>query len=110
MQTAVKLEFEGVAITPQIRRTIDEHVAQLEKQFGHIVSCRVMVRGAGDHQKSGGANLVHIHLAIPDGREVNVTHTPDADERHSDLAFAVNDAFKRARRQLRDQADLLKGD
>jgi len=41
---------------------------------------------------------VNIHLALPDGREVNVTRTPPADEHHADLAFAINDAFKHARR------------
>lgn len=109
MQTAVQLEFEGVAITPQIRTVIENHLAQLETRFGHITSCRVTVRGAGGHHRTGGLNEVHVHLVIPDGREVNVAHTPDADERHSDLAFAVNDAFKRARRQLQDQAHRLQG-
>jgi len=33
---------------------------------------------------------------------VNVARTPTADERHSDPAFAVDDAFKHARRQLQD--------
>lgn len=109
MQIPVQLEFEGVTITPQVRAAIDDHLVQLERRFGHITSCRVTVRGAGDHHKSGGPNAVHVHVAIPDGREVNVTHTSDADERHSDLAFAVNDAFKRARRQLQDQSRRLQG-
>lgn len=110
MQTPVQLEFEGVTITPQIRIAIEGHLAQLEKRFGKITSCRVTVSGAGNHHKTGGLNAVHIRLAIPDGREVNITRTPDADERHADLAFAVNDAFKRARRQLQDQARRLQGD
>lgn len=110
MQTPVQLEFEGVTITPQVRAAIDDHVVQLERRFGQITSCRVTVRGAGNHHKTGGLNMVHIHLAIPDGREVNISCTPDADERHSDLAFAVNDAFKRARRQLQDQSHRLQGD
>jgi ribosome-associated translation inhibitor RaiA len=109
MQTPVQLEFEGVTITPQIRAAIDDHLAQLESRFGHIVSCRVTARGAGGHHLTGGLNAVHIHLVIPDGRQVNVSHTPDADERHSDLTFAINDAFKRARRQLQDQTRRLQG-
>jgi hypothetical protein len=44
-----------------------------------------------------------------DGREVNVTRTPPADERHSDLTFAVNDAFKHARRQLQDEVRQMQG-
>ena len=52
---------------------------------------------------------MHIRLALPDGREVNVERTPTADERHSDLTFALNDAFKHARRQLQDQARRAQG-
>jgi cold shock CspA family protein len=42
-------------------------------------------------------------------REVNVGRTPPADERHSDLTFALNDAFKHARRQLQDQVRRAQG-
>jgi hypothetical protein len=33
-----------------------------------------------------------------------------ADERHSDLPFAINDAFHRARRQLQDHVRKLQGE
>ena len=36
-------------------------------------------------------------------------NTPNAAERHSDIDFAISDAFHRARRQLQDQAGLLQG-
>jgi hypothetical protein len=48
-------------------------------------------------------------LALPNGREVNVERTAPADERHSDLTFAIDDAFKRARRRLQDHARPLRG-
>jgi hypothetical protein len=50
---------------------------------------------------------VNIRVALPDGREVNVERTAQADERHADLDFAVNDAFRRAQRQLQDQVRQL---
>jgi hypothetical protein len=46
---------------------------------------------------------------LPEGREVNIGRTPQSDERHADLSFALNDAFKRARRQLQDQVDRMVG-
>ena len=33
----------------------------------------------------------------------------DADQRHADVNFAINDAFKRARRRLQDQVRRLQG-
>ena len=52
---------------------------------------------------------VHIRLALPEDREVNVERTPQ-DERHSDLAFAISDAFKHARQQLHEKVRRMRGD
>lgn len=109
MQTPVQLEFESVVVSSEIRAAIDHHVAQLEKRFGRITACRVTLKGASNHHRTGGLKEVHVHLALPEGRAVNVTFTPDEDERRSDLTFAINDAFKRARRQLQDHARRLQG-
>lgn len=109
MQTAPEIEFQGMAATPAIEEAIAKHVAQLEQLWGRITACRVLLKGPGQHHRKGGLYEVHIRLALPDGREVNVTRTPPADERHSDLAFALNDAFKHARRQLQDQVRRAQG-
>jgi cold shock CspA family protein len=109
MQTPLELEFQGMTGTPQIRSVIEKHVAELEQRGSRVTACRVMVKGPGQHHRKGGLYEVHIRLALPDGREVNVDRTPPADERHADLAFAVNDAFRHARRQLQDQVRRLQG-
>lgn len=109
MQTPAQIELEGVAATPQLRASIDEHIAELESRFGRLTAGRVVVRGPGDRHRTGGQYQVSIRLALPDGREVNIARTPKQDERYADLAFAVDDAFKRARRRLQDQARLMQG-
>jgi hypothetical protein len=73
-------------------------VAELER-YGRITACRVVVKGPGRHHGTGGLYDVHVHVTLPDQREVNVSHTTQSDERHADLNFAIADAFKRARRQ-----------
>jgi sigma 54 modulation/S30EA-like ribosomal protein len=93
----------------QHHNAIDAHLAELERRWGRITGCRVVVKGPGPRHRQGGLYDVHIRLALPDGREVNVTRTPPADERHSDLTFAVNDAFKHARRQLQDEVRQMQG-
>ena len=96
MQTAPEIEFQGMTGTPDIKDAIAAHVAQLEQRWGRITACRVVLKGPGQHHRKGGLYEIHIRLALPDGREVNVERTPPADERHSDLTFALNDAFKHA--------------
>ena len=109
MQTAAEIQFQGMAGTPQIHDAIDRHVAQLEQRWGRVTACRVVVKAPGRRHRTGGLFEVHIRLALPDGREVNVQRTPPSDERHSDLTFAIDDAFKHARRQLRDQRRRTEG-
>lgn len=109
MQTPVEIDFQGLAGTPELQASIRDHVAELERRFDRVTACRVVVKGPGAHHREGGLYEINIRLALPDGREVNVARTPVADERHSDPAFALNDAFKRARRQLQDNAREIKG-
>jgi hypothetical protein len=62
-------------------------VAQLEQRYGRVTSCRVALKGPDGHHQNGGLYEVKIHLALPNGREVNVGRTAQADERHADLTF-----------------------
>ena len=109
MQTPAEIEFQGMEARPQIQAVLAKHVADLEQHFGRVTACRVVLKAPGGHHRTGGLYEVNIRLALPDGREVNVDHTAQADERHSDLDFAINDAFKRARRQLQDNVRELQG-
>jgi cold shock CspA family protein/ribosome-associated translation inhibitor RaiA len=109
MQTPAEIEFQGMEARPQIQAAIAKHVDDLEQRFGRVTACRVVLKAPSGHHRTGGLYEVNIRLALPDGREVNVDRTAQADERHSDLDFAINDAFKRARRQLQDQVRELQG-
>jgi cold shock CspA family protein len=109
MQTAPEIDFQGITGTPRIQAAIEKHIAELEQRWGRVTACRVVLKGPGQHHRTGGFYEVHIRLALPNGREVNVERTPPADERHSNLTFAINDAFKHARRQLQDQVRRVQG-
>jgi cold shock CspA family protein/ribosome-associated translation inhibitor RaiA len=110
MQTPVEIDFQGLDVKPELRSAIDKHIAQLEDRFGRVTAARVMLKGPGGRHRTGGLYEINIHLALPDGREVNIDRTPQDDERHADLNYALNDAFKRARRQLQDRVRKLQGD
>lgn len=109
MQTPLELDFQGMDPTQAARDAIEKQIAQLEAVFGRMTAGRVVVKGPGAHRRNGGLYEINIRLALPEGREVNISRTPQADERHADLTYALNDAFKRARRQLQDQLDRMDG-
>ena len=109
METQPEIQFLGLTPTPAIREAIDRHVAELDQLYSRITACRVAVKAPSQHHQKGGLYEVHVRLELPDGREVNVERTPAADERHADLTFAIDDAFKHARRQLEDQVRRAQG-
>ncbi len=109
METQPEIQFQGLTATPAVRDAINRHVAELEQISGRITACRVAVKAPSQHHRKGRLYEVHVRLTLPDGREVNVERTPTADERQADLTFAIDDAFKHARRQLQEQVVALRG-
>lgn len=109
MQTPVPIDFQDLDVSLATRQAIEKHVVELEQRCGRVTACHVVLKGPGKHHRTGGLYEVNIRLALPDGREVDISRTPKADERHSDLPFAINDAFKRARRRLQDQVRRMQG-
>jgi ribosome-associated translation inhibitor RaiA len=109
MQTPPQIEFQNLSPTQAVRDAIAKHVEGLEQRWGCMTACRVVVKGPSERHHSGGLYDIHIRLALPDGREVNVERTAPEDERRADLDFAINNAFKRARRQLQDQVRRMQG-
>ena len=109
MQTPVEIDFQGMSGTPEVHASIEKHVAELEQRYGRVTTCRVVLKGPGGHHRTGGLYEVNIRLALPNGREVNVGRTAQADERQAGLSFAINDAFKHVRRRLQDRVRRLQG-
>jgi cold shock CspA family protein len=109
METPVHLDFQGKDGDDMVRESVRKHVHVLEERFGRITACRVVVKAPGEHHRKGGLYEINIHLSLPQGREVDIARTATEDERHADLAFALNDAFKRARRRLQDHARRMQG-
>ena len=110
METPLQIDFQGMDAKAAIREAIEKQVAQLEERFGRVTAGRVVVKAPGGRHRTGGLYEINIHLALPEGRDVNIDHTRQNDERYSDLDFALNDTFKRARRQLQDQVRVMRGD
>lgn len=109
METPLQLDFQGTDVSPALRSLVEERVRDLEARFGRITACRIAIKAPGGHHHTGGLLDVSIHLTLPGGREVAVNRTPQNDERFADPAFAIADAFKRARRQLQDKVRPMQG-
>ena len=109
METPLQLDFQGMDASGTIRNCVLKQIRMLEERFGRITACRVVVKAPGEHHRKGGLYEINIRLSLPQGRQVDIGRTAIEDERHADLAFALNDAFKRARRRLQGKTRRMQG-
>jgi cold shock CspA family protein/ribosome-associated translation inhibitor RaiA len=111
MQTPVEIDFQGLQANERLRSCVTKNISTLEQRFGRITACRVVIRGPSEHHRKGGAFDITIRLSLPQGREVDIgrSEKAQADNRLQDPVVAVNDAFKRARRRLQDNARRMQG-
>ncbi len=107
MQTPAEIDFQGMEPSLAVQDEVTRHIALFERRFGRITACQVAVKGPGAHHQTGGLYQISIRLAIPHSKDVSVAHIAQNDERFADFRFALNDAFKRARRQLQDRVRRL---
>ena len=99
---SVNIAFEATDGTPEIRDAVNEHFANLEQRFGPLHACRVVIKGPGADNDRDRYSVI-IHLALAESLEVKVGPPPRPDARYKDLAFAISDTFRRARRRLQDR-------
>lgn len=108
MPMPLQLEVHGVALSSHMQDLVAAQLRKLEERHGRVTSCHVVIRAPGTHHRMGEPFAVSIRVALPGRREVNVGRISNShDPRQSDIVFAVNDAFRRAVRQLQRQAHRL---
>lgn len=110
METALRISYQGGTPSEALNSLINEHVETLEKLHGRLTSCQVIVRVPDRHHRTSNLFSVNIHIALPGHIDVNIDHLSHDDERFADPTFAVNDAFRRAKRQIKERARRQRGE
>jgi cold shock CspA family protein len=110
MQTPIEIDFKGFTGSDAQKAAIARHLDEVEQRFERIISGRIHVKSPDKHHRKGAAFETSIRLKLPAGREVDVSRTPGADERHANFSFALADAFRRAERQLHDRVERIQGE
>ena len=109
METTLRISFQGSEVSEALNQMIVEHVDALEHLYGRLTACHVVIRVPDKHHRTSGLYNANIHLTLPGGIDINVDHTPQADDRFSSPQVAVNEAFRRAKRLLKEHAQKQRG-
>lgn len=109
MELPLSVTFRGMDSSPTLERDIAHQVEKLERRFGRIMSCRVVVEAPPKHKTKGRLCQVSVDLKIP-GREIASNGAGPKDSAHEDMHVAIRDAFDAVRRRLQDHARKGQGD
>lgn len=109
MQTEPQIVFEGIAPSEFVRSRILNEISRLERFFGRMTACRVVISKPQGRRHHGDLYAVAVRLVMPGGKEVHATRNPPQDHAHADAHVAIRDVFAAARRQLQDEARRLRG-
>ncbi|MEJ2683368.1 MAG: HPF/RaiA family ribosome-associated protein [Candidatus Sulfobium sp.] len=104
MEIPLQITARDIDLTDVIKAEVTEKAEKLDKFYGAIMRCRVVVESPRRHQHEGKLYSVHIYLTVP-GSELVVKNQLD-----KDLYVAIRDAFRDARRKLEDFAREQRGD
>jgi ribosome-associated translation inhibitor RaiA len=110
MQVPLEIAFHNIESSEWAEQEIRTRVADLEKIFDRLVSCRVRIDQRNKDLTGTIPPVVHIELGIPGRGEIVVSHEPDRLLRkyqHPDLHKAINEAFRVAERRLHDMKEQL---
>jgi len=109
METPLKISFQGGEASEAISALIRENVEALEKLHGRMTACHVVVHVPDRHHRTQQFS-VDIRMTLPGGIDANIDHAPNGDNHFADAPAAVHDAFRRAKRVLKDRASKQRGE
>jgi cold shock CspA family protein/ribosome-associated translation inhibitor RaiA len=105
MQVPLEVAFHNIDSSDWAETEIRQRVADLEKIYDRLTSCRVRVDQRATNNSGSIPPVVHIELGIPGRKDVVVSHEPDHLMRkfqRPDLHNAIHEAFRIAERCLHD--------
>ena len=123
----VQITFRNMPPSEAVATRIRKETAKLDRYYGRITSCRVVVEAPHRHHRRGEQFHIRIELGVPGG-EVAVRHGAsllammqrseasewhrhfEAEPDHKDIYVAIRDSFKAARRRLQDHVRRMRGD
>jgi ribosome-associated translation inhibitor RaiA len=109
MSIPLDLTFRDMEASDAVATAIRESLDRLGKFYDRIQRCGVVVERPHQSQKHGQGFHVRLQIEVPD-RVFTIDRDPGQDDDHTNVYVAIGDAFRVARRQLHDHAEIIRGD
>ena len=98
MRLPAQITFTGISPSAALGAYAQERVAKLDRSYGRIMRCRVVVDVPHRHPKQGARYDVRIEMTVPGGELV--VSRARCDLAHTDIHACIDAAFDDAHRLL----------
>lgn len=105
MQTPLQITYEGLPSSEAVTARLEEEAQKLQQFHERITSMRVVVARPHHRHVKGDAFQVRLHIEVPGGPDIAISREPGESGAHDDVYVTIRDAFKAAKRQLRDMVE-----
>jgi ribosome-associated translation inhibitor RaiA len=102
MQTPVEIHFHGIEKSEAVEQRVREKVAKLEKHFGRMTRCRVVLEAPHRSAQKPKVFQIKIEISLPRRQPIVVCHEREGAHAHEELPLAIRDAFEAALRKVDD--------
>lgn len=110
MQSYIQITFRGLPRSEAVEAKIREKIEWLERFYGRLMHCHVVVETPHQHSRQGKLYHVTLELTIPDAAPVVIGRAHHDKHEHEDVYVAIRDTFAAARRHLQERARKLRGE
>ena len=100
MQSAISIHFHGIEKSQAIEALVRQKVEKLEKHFGRMTSCRVVLEVPHRSPQKPKVFQIKIELGVPRRRPIVVCHEREGSHANEQLPLAIRDTFEAAVRKV----------
>lgn len=108
MKLPVQVSFRNMEKSQWIEDLILEKASSLDRFYGRIISCRVVVEIPHKRHHQGNPYLVRVDVSVPD-KEIVVNRLTDENKEHQDMHATITDAFECVKRQVEEYGRKRRG-
>ena len=108
MQVPMEIAFHNIDKSEWAENLIREHVAELERIYERLITCRVRVEKRANNSRHTIPPVVRIEMSVPGHKDIVVAHEPEHLQRkfqQPDLQTAIKETFRIAERRLTEFKD-----
>jgi ribosome-associated translation inhibitor RaiA len=105
MTTTLDVHFHGLERSEAIEAKVNERFRKLERHFGRMTGCRVVLEAPSRNAAKPKLFRVKIEIDVPSQKPIVITHDREGGSAQDDLSLAIRDAFEAALRRVDDVGD-----